>query len=104
MTFDSTHYYRLTAHVSGKEYALEVSADGSDRVMLSEPADSIGQFWKLAPISDGRYALRTAYWGDGLSLAMDKQRSVCLRRPIPRPASRGICNRTAAAPACSSMS
>ena len=85
MTFDNTHYYRITTHVSGKGYALDVSADGSGRVMLSEPAESSGQFWKLAPISNCHYALRTAYLGDGLSLAMDNQRSVCLRPTDPSP-------------------
>ncbi|MBI4002062.1 MAG: hypothetical protein HY348_09795, partial [Nitrospira defluvii] len=83
MTLDSTHYYRLTTQVAGREYALDVSPDGSGRLLLSAPADVSGQYWKLVPMAGSRYALRTAYLGDGLSLAMDTQRSVCLRRTGP---------------------
>lgn len=83
MTFDHTHYYRITTRVAGKEYALDVSPDGSGRVTLAEPAESSGQYWKLALLDSNRYALRTAYLGDGLSLAMDNQRSVCLRPTSP---------------------
>lgn len=83
MTLDNTHYYRITTRVAGKEYALDVSPDGSGRVTLAEPAESSGQCWKLAPISDSHYTLRTAYLGDGLSLAIDEERRVCLRPTDP---------------------
>lgn len=78
MTFDHTHYYRITTRVSGKEQALDVAPDGSGRVTLAEPAESSGQYWRLIPIEGNRYALRTAYLGDGLSLTINHQHAVCL--------------------------
>ena len=78
MSFDHTHYYRLTTRIAGREQALDVSPDGSGHVTLAEPAESSGQYWKLTPIADNRYALHTAYLGDGLSLTLDNQGLVSL--------------------------
>ncbi|MEK6803319.1 MAG: hypothetical protein AABZ34_11715 [Nitrospirota bacterium] len=78
MTFDHAHYYRITTRIAGKEQALDVAPDGSGRVTLAEPAESSGQYWRLIPIEGNRYALRTAYLGDGLSLTLDNRGSVCL--------------------------
>lgn len=83
MTFDHTHYYRITTRVSGKQQALDVAPDGSGRVTLAEPAESSGQYWRLVPIDSNRYALRTAYLGDALSLTLDNRGSVCLRPTSP---------------------
>lgn len=78
MTFDHTRYYRITTRLSGNEQALDVAPDGSGRVTLAEPTESSGQYWRLIPIEGNRYALRTAYLGDGLSLTINNQHAVCL--------------------------
>ncbi|WHZ23730.1 MAG: hypothetical protein OJF47_002842 [Nitrospira sp.] len=83
VTLDQTHYYRLTTKVSGNDSALDVCPDGSCRVMLAAPADSSGQYWNLVPTAGSRYALRTGYLGDGLSLTMDDDRMVCLKPTDP---------------------
>ena len=79
MTFDHTHYYRFTTTRSGKDYALDVCPDGSGQVILAVPRESSGQYWTLVPLGDRRYALRTAYLGEGLSLAMDNNHQVNLK-------------------------
>lgn len=79
MTIDSDHYYRITTRLSGREYALDISPDGSGRLTLSEPVESSGQYWKFYPLGGSRYGLRTAYLGDGLSLTLDGQGTVAFR-------------------------
>ena len=68
MTLDTTYYYRLTNNCLGANTALDVNPDGSGRLMMAAVGDFSGQYWKLVDLGGGKYAFRTLYLGDDLSL------------------------------------
>jgi M6 family metalloprotease-like protein len=78
MMLDDSHYYRFSTRVSGKEYALDVSPDGTGRLLSARPADVSGQYWRVLPRGDGQYLMTCAYLGEALSLTMSKNGSVRL--------------------------
>ncbi len=64
---DTSVFYHLASSFLGGQ-ALDVRPDGSGLLMMAPASDSPGQLWRLVPRSDGTYALRTSYLGDGFSL------------------------------------
>lgn len=65
---DTSVFYRLTNNSLGHGQSFDVKPDGSGRLMMAPTGDSAGQLWRLVAFSDGKYALRTSYHGDGFSL------------------------------------
>ena len=65
---DTSFYYRLTNTFLGPGQSLDVRSDGSYLLKMAPTGNYTGQFWKLVPLGGGKYALRTAYLGDGFSL------------------------------------
>ncbi len=68
MTLDTTYYYRLANNFLGANTALDVNPNGSGRLMMAPVGDFSGQYWKPVDLGGGRYAFRTLYLGDDLSL------------------------------------
>jgi len=68
MTLDTTYYYRLTNNYLGASTALDVKPDGSCRLMMAAVGAFSGQYWKPVDLDGGKYAFRTLYLGDDLSL------------------------------------
>lgn len=68
--FDTSFYYRLTNNFLGMDQSLDVRSDGSYLLKMAQTGNYSGQFWKLVDLSAGKYALRTAYLGDGFSLGV----------------------------------
>lgn len=68
MSLDTSFFYRLTNNFQGQGQALDVRPDGSCRLMMAGTGNYSGQFWRLADLGGGKYALRTLYLGDCFSL------------------------------------
>lgn len=66
--FDTSFYYRLTNSFLGSGQSLDVRTDSSYLLKMSPTGDVNDQFWRLVDLGSGKYALRTAYLGDGYSL------------------------------------
>lgn len=67
-SFETSFYYRLTNNFLGTGQSLDVKSDGSYLLKMAQTGNYSGQFWKLVDLGAGKYALRTAYLGDGFSL------------------------------------
>jgi hypothetical protein len=65
---DTSVFYRLSSGLLGHGQSLDVKPDGSGRLMMAPTGPGPGQLWRLAVRSDGKYALRTSYLGEGFSL------------------------------------
>lgn len=68
MPLDTTHYYRLTNNYLGANCALDVNPNGSGRLMMAAVGAFSGQYWRPVDLGSGKYAFRTLYRGDNLSL------------------------------------
>jgi hypothetical protein len=68
VSIDTSPYYRLTNGFLGEELALDLYPEAEGELHMSETSDSCGQFWKLVPLEDGKYAIFNAQLGDGVSL------------------------------------
>ena len=68
MPLDTTHYYRLTNNYLGANSALDVTPNGSGRLMMAAVGAFSGQYWRPVDLGGGKYAFRTLYLGDNLSL------------------------------------
>ena len=68
MPLDTAHYYRLTNNYLGANTALDVNPNGSGRLMMAAVGAFSGQYWRPVDLGGGKYAFRTLYLGDNLSL------------------------------------
>jgi M6 family metalloprotease-like protein len=68
MPLDTTYYYRLTNNYLGPNTALDVNPNGSGRLMMAAVGAFSGQYWRPVDLGGGKYAFRTLYLGDNLSL------------------------------------
>ena len=83
MKLDTTYYYRLTNNYLGANMALDVNPNGSGRLMMAAVGAFSGQCWKPVDLGGGKYAFRTLYLGDDLSL--DIINGVNPRPALPEP-------------------
>jgi hypothetical protein len=68
VNLDTSRCYRLTNALLGEGQSLDLHSEIEGELDIAETEDRPGQYWRLFPLEDGKYAIRNEQLGDGYSL------------------------------------